>query len=310
MDRNHFKSPSLPSSPIKYSHLLTSPIRSTGRPIIPNSPLAGYQKVPLPCSPMRSPIKNFRNSNFIRSPITSPLRSPIREKQDRFIPARTPRSPRIRLDFSDTDQGVIQKSPFAYESRSRQHLENHNLPDNSLRKFERLQERLDFENKQQKEKTEKAKKNIHNNNTDYSPINSDPVPLYFTGSRLLRNNRSPEAEDPVNTPITTGNDSNNNNNNLDPAIIGKSTIIDQFNMQHKNRKKSMYNAIIANELLGAGIQQLAEDKENCFSGRSNRNVVSNDVSGSRHSGGLGFIFWYLKEGHAFFCLGSGSFSIT
>ena len=83
---SHHSTISMRSNSSAYGHLLKSPIRKT---------------------PGASPSTT---SSMLSSPQYTPPRSG--EYQDRFIPARTPRSARIRLDFSDTDQGPLSMSPF------------------------------------------------------------------------------------------------------------------------------------------------------------------------------------------------------
>lgn len=54
----------------------------------------------------------------LNSPHTTPTK--LKESQDRFMPARTPRSARIKLDFSDSDQGPMSMSPFTSPSPVKQ----------------------------------------------------------------------------------------------------------------------------------------------------------------------------------------------
>lgn len=69
-----------------------------------------------PSSHDRKPPTTPTHSRYshLKSPHTTPTK--LRENQDRFIPARTPRSARIKLDFSDSDQGPLSVSPFASPS--------------------------------------------------------------------------------------------------------------------------------------------------------------------------------------------------
>ena len=62
----------------------------------------------------QSPLRRIAPSSSEKHGMQSPHATPPRsiEYQDRFMPARTPRSARMRLDFSDTDQGPLSHSPF------------------------------------------------------------------------------------------------------------------------------------------------------------------------------------------------------
>lgn len=88
------KYPTTPTSRSNYGYLLKSPIKAHHNPYNRRTPGA---------SPSTT-------SSLLSSPQYTPPRSG--EYQDRFIPARTPRSAKIRLDFSDTDQGPLSFSPF------------------------------------------------------------------------------------------------------------------------------------------------------------------------------------------------------
>ena len=94
-----------PTTPTSSSH------KNYGRLL--NSPISPHSSLSINTNNPHTP--NQFNHSLSSPAFTPPRSSGPKERQDRFIPARTPRSAKIRLDFSDTDQGVLSKSPFSYE---------------------------------------------------------------------------------------------------------------------------------------------------------------------------------------------------
>ena len=136
------------------------------------------------------------------------------------MPARTPRSARMRLDFSESDQGPLSKSPFAKSSPT---------------------------------KTPKS--------SNASTNNAQSTDLNYVTSRLFRSPRR-------NLYFATGSSPQPANGSAgvsQPRISHTSTNINDALQIGQNREQITYQSIVANELLGAGIQHIPESAvENNF----------------------------------------------
>lgn len=163
-------------------------------------------------SPLAPQLTPSSSEKHLKSPHATPPRSI--ELQDRFMPARTPRSARMRLDFSDSDQGPLSQSPFQKS------------PVKNL----------------------KTKKNDSENGSD----------LTFATSRLFRTQRSRQQ-----AQAQSQNSNQSSNTQTTTRNINDSLQIGQ------NREQLTYNALIANEVLNAGIQHIPDHLEDQSSSSNN-----------------------------------------
>jgi len=196
---------------------------------------------------MRYPTTPGGTERRLASPHCTPPRP--REYQDRYMPARTPRSARIKLDFSDSDQGPLARSPFVKSSPTKTPKSSSGRAASSS------------DNRQQN-----SSSNSNNTNNDLS----------YVASRLFRSPRRNlyQASSPTQVALQSATANAHNR----PHTHTSTNVNDALQIG-QNREQVTYQSIIANELLDAGIQHIPDSVvENNFGGNQHHFAASNNAS--------------------------------
>lgn len=200
------KFPTTPS----HIHNYRSPVKqltSPGKKLF-HSPTKHHHPISsLTTSPnVTSSINSSPFSNH--SLLVTPPRTPI-EHQDRFIPARTPRSAKIRLDFSDTDQGPLSVSPFQT---------NLNLTNSKANNLSAL----NSTNPNNRSPNNRTSNSSNSNNLRSSSITHSPVASLLNNEDPATRNRIISASTAPSSALFASNITSNLTSNFDEAKLIKS----------------------------------------------------------------------------------------